>query len=727
MGNIPSNLKVGIIGCGNMARVHLRLLTKSMDKQNIAVCDKDQLRLMDFAKSTGIKQTFTDLEKMIRDFYPEIVHIVTPPHSHKNLAVYCLENGCHVLIEKPMCLSTEEADEIIAAAAKHQRLVCVDHMRSFDPLIQQAKKFLDSGQFGEIVNIATGYSYDYLKKVDTDAAARWINDLPGGTFFDLMPHMLCLLDDFLPGFKLERSTHLRNENNLITDLLCIFSSAKGTGTLHMSLNIFPLKNYIEFECTNGILRVDLRNFLIIKRKHSNLPNAVERIVGNLNVGFQYIFGSLGSVFNFLRGRLDPYAGLGVIIREFQTAVSNNGASPVPAQKAKSLLELTQSIFPQEDKRTQAPSNPLAPADVLVTGGTGFIGRRLVNRLIEKGYRVRVFTHRQINQNELLTSAQLMEPIPPESGGRDTDYHSGALILRKSVNNLFTKPVDIFQGNIYDYEQVQQACSGVKVIYHLAAAMKGNWNYHLDTTVTGSQNIVRAAEHTGVQHLVYVSTLNVYNAKNYPNSGFIDEGFAFEDNPEKRGVYSQAKLQAENFVREQMEKLPLSITILRPGLVYGPGYKTFFQDIGLRIGKKLVIVFGMGWRRIPLVYVDNLVDALMLAGESTKKGTYNVVDGDYPSQRQFIKTYRQLTHKGFFVLYFPFWIVYSGFWVLEKLVSLCFRKNISLSYKLRCISKSPRHSTKRIESELGWSPKVNFQDGLKQAVEDENRRLKTARP
>ena len=690
-----SQKRIGIIGCGNMARVHLRLLTKFMDKENIAICDKDHLRLTNFAKSTGIKQTFTDLEKMIREFCPEIVHIVTPPNSHKNLAMYCLEMGCHVLIEKPMCLSTQEADEIITAAEKNQRLVCVDHMRSFDPLIQQAKKLLDSGQFGEIVNIATGYSYDYLKKIDTDAAARWINDLPGGTFFDLMPHMLCLLDDFLPGLKLEKSAHQRNQDNLITDLLCIFSSAKGTGTLHMSLNIFPLKNHIEFECTNGILRVDLRNFLIIKRKHSNLPNAVERIVGNLNVGFQYLFGSFGSVFNFVRGRLDPYAGLGVIIQEFQTAVSTNGASPVPAQKAKQLLELTQSIFPQEDKGIQTPANPLTPADVLVTGGTGFIGRRLVNRLLEEGYRVRVFTHRPINQSEL--------------------------------NNLFTKPVDIFQGNICDYEQVERACSEIKVIYHLAAAMKGNWNYHLDTTVTGSQNIIRAASHTGVQHLVYISTLNVYNAKKYPNAGLIDEGFALEDNPEKRGAYSHAKLQAENFVREQMEKLPLAITILRPGLVYGPGYKTFFQDIGLRIGKKLVIVFGMGLRRIPLVYVDNLVDALMLAGESEKKGTYNVVDGDYPSQRQFIKTYRRLTHENFLVLYFPFWIIYSGFWVLEKLVSLCCRKNVSLCYKLRCISKSPRHSTKKIENEFGWSAKVKFQDGLQRAVEDEIRRLKTARP
>ena len=153
-----------------------------------------------------------------------------------------------VFIEKPICISTKEADEIIEKARQIKKLVCIDHMRVFDPMTIQARKILNSNKLGKITNISVGYSYDYLKRVNTDAAARWINNLPGGSFFDLMPHLLCLLDDFLPDLRFEESFTKKNDSGIVTDLACIFSSSAGTGTLHMSLNVYPLKNYVEFKC-----------------------------------------------------------------------------------------------------------------------------------------------------------------------------------------------------------------------------------------------------------------------------------------------------------------------------------------------------------------------------------------------------------------------------------------------------------------------------------------------
>ena len=337
-------LRVGLVGCGNIAKVHLRHVSRYLTKENIALCDRDELRLNEFASKTGIKNKYTDLEKMIFEFNPDVIHILTPTSTHKDIAVKCLDNGCHVLIEKPMCISTEEADEIIKLAHMKNRLVCVDHMRLFDPLILKAKKVINSGCIGRIVNMSASYSYDFLKRMNTDAASRWINKLPGGSFFDVMPHPLCLLEDFLPNLAVEKSVYWDNKDNVITDLWCIFSSSAGTGSLHMSLNIFPLKNYLIFECTKGILKIDFRNFLFLLRRQYGLPNAVERIWGNVDVGIKILKGTIGSVFNFLRGRLDPYSGLGYIIQQFYHAIMNNGKSPASAEKAKSLLRLTEKIF-----------------------------------------------------------------------------------------------------------------------------------------------------------------------------------------------------------------------------------------------------------------------------------------------------------------------------------------------------------------------------------------------
>lgn len=683
-----ANLKVGIIGCGNIANVHLRHVRRYVANGKIALCDKDEFRLDDFSKKVSVETKYDDLGKMMQEFHPDVVHILTPPATHKEIAIKCLEEGCHVLIEKPMCISSREADEIVKAAEQKEVLVCIDHTRLFDPKIIKVREIIESGSLGKIVNISTGYSYDFLKRANTDPTSKWINELPGGPFFDIIPHPLSLLEDFLSDLAVEQTFYWKNENNIITDLWCIFNSSSGSGTLHMSLNIFPLKNYIIFECTKGTLKVDFRNFLLLKRKEYGLPDAIERVFGNLSVGTQILKGTIGNVFSFLHGKLDSYWGLDWIIQKFYIAIIDNGKSPVPPEKANLLLSLTEKIFSNGLEKKKYMENDkekqLTEMDVLVTGGTGFIGHKLVKKLLERGYKVRVLTHRNISNEEL--------------------------------NSLFldNSKVEVVCGDIYNYRDVEKACSGVNTVYHLAAATRGDWNYHIDTTITGTKNALTAASKVGVKRFVYVSTLNVYNAEEYPRNGFINEDFPYENRPEKRGFYSNAKLRAEKMVREFAEKSKMSICILRPGLVYGPGGKVFPQDVGFRLGKKLVVVMGNGKRRLPLVYVENVVEGLLVAGElgGRGKGIFNIVDKDYPTKLEYIKMYKRLSGERLLTVRVPMWIIFCGFWVIDSFLSILFKKPASFVYKLKSVSKSVRHSTERIENTLGWKQKVFFEEGLK---------------
>jgi nucleoside-diphosphate-sugar epimerase/predicted dehydrogenase len=680
-------VKVGIVGCGNVARIQLKYVIKYVEKQRVALCDKNELRLHWLANEFGISNAFTDLQVMLREFHPDVVHILTPPHSHKEIGVLCLRSGCHVLLEKPMCISSEEARELLKEAHEKDLLVCVDHMRVLDPLILSAKELLNTGEFGRIVNISITEVDNYLEMKTAELVPKWLSDLPGEEFYDLLPHHLSLLEEFIPAIKFEGGIYSNNEKNELTDMTCLFSSLKASASIRLSLSANPLQNNIVFDCTEGIINVDLRNRLMVVNKKSRLPSSLDRVMSCFRVSKQLATGAAYNIVRFLSGRLDTYKGIDNVIAAFYDAIREKKKSPVPGEKGETIVKLMEAIFgeyfrehsgPVEAPKVSAKAKSVRKADVLVTGGTGFIGQKLVNRLLEMGHNVRVMTHRKLDE--------------------------------KKTVSLFKDKVEIMQGNISNIEDVVTGCGGVETVYHLGAATRGDWFYHLDTTVMGTKNIVEASLRAGVKKLVYVSTIGLLNGSKFPPKGLIDENFDYEEFPEKRGYYSNSKLMAERTVKNYMTNgIPLNISIIRPGLVYGPG-KNPLLDVGKKIGN-VVIIFGAGKRTIPLVYVENLVDALVLAGDSKEQDTFNVIDKDIITEREFIKLYKKISGEKFSTVYFPMALLQVGFWLLDHLLPILLHKPSSLTYKLKSTSRSVMHSTERIQKRLGWSQKIPLEEGL----------------
>lgn len=70
---------------------------------------------------------YTDFFRMLENTKPDVVHILTPPQSHAEISIQCLESGCHVFVEKPLCLTSDEVDEIYKSARSNDRIVGIDH------------------------------------------------------------------------------------------------------------------------------------------------------------------------------------------------------------------------------------------------------------------------------------------------------------------------------------------------------------------------------------------------------------------------------------------------------------------------------------------------------------------------------------------------------------------------------------------------------------------------
>ena len=178
--------KIGIIGCGWISNFYAKVLPGFADRIQVAwVADPEREKAEALAAKTGAKP-FDDY----RDGLGEVdaVFILVPHHLHHPITLDCLRAGCHVLLEKPIAISLEEADEMIAAAEAKERTFMVAYPHRYRKSMQLFKQAIDSGRFGRL------YMLDALMDESVqEYTVGWISKketLGGGVFFSSSPHML---------------------------------------------------------------------------------------------------------------------------------------------------------------------------------------------------------------------------------------------------------------------------------------------------------------------------------------------------------------------------------------------------------------------------------------------------------------------------------------------------------------------------------------------------------
>ncbi|KAB8134175.1 Gfo/Idh/MocA family oxidoreductase [Gracilibacillus oryzae] len=146
-----SKIKVGVIGLGSISEMHIQGYLKSQDAELIAVTDMNESRAKQKAEALNIDLYYTDYRKMLENKEIDAVSICTWNNSHAEIAIAALEAGKHVLIEKPLCKTVEEALAIEEAAKKHpEQILQIGYVRRFGTNTQVLKRFIDNGDLGEI-------------------------------------------------------------------------------------------------------------------------------------------------------------------------------------------------------------------------------------------------------------------------------------------------------------------------------------------------------------------------------------------------------------------------------------------------------------------------------------------------------------------------------------------------------------------------------------------------
>ncbi len=322
--------------------------------------------------------------------------------------------------------------------------------------------------------------------------------------------------------------------------------------------------------------------------------------------------------------------------------------------------------------------------VLITGATGFLGSRLARRLVDEGYQVRALARKRSNTDAL----------------KELD-------------------VEIALGDLGDESSVAAAVNGVDVVVHAAAGTSGTAQDSETATLQGTRSVLQACRLHSVRKLVYVSSCNVYELAGCAENAVVTEEAQLERFPQRRGHYTAAKLEAEALVTAAMNDPRCAIVVLRPGTLYGSGAEVYTKMMGVSFGRRIFVVFGNGTGKLPLVHVDNAVDAIVecMSNRAADNQVFNVVDDEAITKETYMERVVKALYPGATVFYCPMSLLVALTWVQESMANILRTKPLSTVYRLLSSQRRITYSASKIRTMLGWRPRVTFADFAEQVLRE----------
>ena len=673
-----NKFRVGIIGAGYVSAHHLRALKTIASVEVVGIADLDLLRAKAVAKAFNLPSAYGSVEELLASGV-DVVHVLTPPAFHAMLAIQALQAGAHVLVEKPMAETPEQCERMMAAASSSGRTLSVVHSGRLDPIVLRGVEIVRGGAIGELLSIDFHRSSDY---------PVW----PGGgklppqyrkgsyPFQDLGVHGLAIAEAFLGEIKSAeinfRSTG-RDSNLLFDEWTATVDCARGPARLYLSWNVRPIRSQVIVHGTRGVMQIDCLLQTCYVTKLLPGPKFASPVICAMRNAAASLYEVPRNVLRFITGRLPGAPGIHKNIHAFYAALEHGAAVPVTPEEG---LRLVSAMAPaceaadqQRDAVRQTQLTPPPPADVLVTGAGGFLGGTLLRRLVQEGAKVRAGV-RRIPKN----------PLPG---------------------------VDYLAGDLGDPEFVDVLVAGVGIVFHVGAAMKGGAADFQRGTVVGTRNVIDACLKHNVQRVIYVSSMSVLEQA-VRHAGKVTESWPLEPHPELRGAYTQTKLEAERMVLAAAQDRGLPVVVIRPGMIFGSGVEPSSPAGSFAMFGRWIVV-GSGSLALPLVYVDDVVDALLLG--SSRPGLegklVNLVDPAVITQREFVQIVRG-AKPDIKVSYVPKFVLMTAAVGIEALGRLL-KRNVPLSrYRIRSIRPLPNADQTAAQEQLGWTPRVGVAEGLR---------------
>ena len=677
---------VAIIGAGSIARAHLGALARRTDTRISAIVDPSAVAANALASSIGIDTVYASIDALLSAEKPDAAHVLTPPFAHAETTTPLLEAGIHVLVEKPMAASADECRAMMAAAERGGASLGVNHNFIHHPAFAKARKIVGAGELGRAQKVSMRYAAP-LRQLTARQFGHWMFNSPANLLLEQAVHPLSLIDVMLGGIRTvsaapDRVRKAADGIELVTDWMLALECAEGTAQLELTLGAsFPSWTYSVL-CDDGVVDGDLFEGRVTRRRAHNAIAPLDFAMRNLSEGLSSLQDGLAGIAAFAGelSRLTPPAdgfsrSMMGGVNAFHNALTRD--QKLTGRQGLRLVEICEeaatAVSVTAPKATPKPARD-AQYDVAIFGGTGFIGRHLVRRLVAGNKRVAVIARNTANLS----------------------------------NEFHDERVGVYCGSIGDAELVADICARAGAVVNLALGGGGATREAIIANmVDGAEVIAHAASTADVDRLIFVSS----SAALYLGSGddIITGDTPPDGHEDQRADYACAKIRAEAAVTAAAT-IPLAI--MRPAIVVGEGGAPFHSALGAYENETHCQGWNGGDNPLPFVLAEDVADAIAAAlnapAEAVAGKTFNLVGDVRWSARRYTQELAKASERP---LRFHPMSVYKLYteellkWAVKRIAG---RRNLRApSFRdLRSRGMAAQFDTSMEKRTLGWRPCAN---------------------
>ena len=590
--------RVGLLGAGYIAEYHGKALRALRNAHLVAVCDRSLARARACAETFGASAVYASLDAMLGQEKLDAVHVLLPPEAHFQATMAILRAGVAAYLEKPMCISAAECDQLIACAQEHGARLGVGHNFLYAQVYEQLRRDVAAGVFGPLDHVTITWHKE-LGQVVAGPFDLWMLREPANVMLEIGPHPIGHLLDLVgkpdslqvtasnavdlpsgkPFFRRWQIHAYREKTAVDVNLSFVRGFAEHQihvrGTLCSATADFERDTYVvhhhrpcemdfdryatlhgEARALKAQARQTIGNYLLSKVRKSAKGNPYGYSIARAVEDFYASFGRP------LDRRLSPELGREIVA----TAEQIGRLAAPPARPA-----VVRQPAPEAKTAASQPS-------VLLLGATGFIGQELVRQMVGKGRAVRILV-RGVGK----LSGDLLHPL-----------------------------VEVVEGDCANSADLERALRGIACVVHLARAQVKTWSDYQQHEIGMTRLVAESALRAGVRRFLYTGTIDSYYAG--ARAGTIDERTPLDPQIHRRNLYARAKAESEKLLLDLHRNQGLPLVIFRPGIVIGRGGSPLHWGVGMWQHGAVCQVWGDGRNKLPLVLVEDVASALCAGTE-----------------------------------------------------------------------------------------------------------------